>query len=83
MVGTGDFNGDGKSDILFQNTGGQVTIWLMTGATPTTEALVGANPGPSWHVIGTGDYNGDGKSDILFQKGIIYFTPSPIRMAAV
>ena len=51
-IGTGDFDGDGKSDILFQNTSGQVAIWLMNGATPTTEALAGANPGPSWHAIG-------------------------------
>ena len=26
---TGDFNGDGKSDILWQNDNGQAAIWLM------------------------------------------------------
>ena len=46
-IGTGDFNGDGKSDILLQNTSGHVAIWEMNGATPTTEALVGAIPGPA------------------------------------
>ena len=41
----------------------------MNGATPTTPmTLVGANPGPSWHVIGSGDFNGDGYSDILWQN---------------
>jgi serralysin len=40
----------------------------MNGATPFSEQLVGANPGPSWHIVGTGDYNGDGKSDILWQN---------------
>ena len=64
---SGDFNGDGKSDILWLNTNGQAAIWLMNGTTPTTEALVGA-PGPSWHVVGTGDFNGDGKSDILWRN---------------
>jgi serralysin len=28
-VGTGDFDGDGKSDILWQNTDGQAAIWLI------------------------------------------------------
>ena len=31
IVGTGDFNGDGKSDILWRNTYGDVDIWLMNG----------------------------------------------------
>ena len=33
VVGTGDFNGDGKSDILLQNTNGEVAIWEMNGTT--------------------------------------------------
>jgi hypothetical protein len=64
---TSDFNGDGKSDILFQNTNGAVDIWTINGTAPTTEKLVQALD-PSWHVIGTGDFNGDGKADILFQN---------------
>ena len=68
IVGTGDFTGDGKSDILFQNTDGQAAIWLMNGTTPTAEAVAGPNPGPSWHVAGTGDFTGNGISDILWQN---------------
>ena len=70
VVGTGDFNGDGKSDILFQNTDGQAAIWEMDGTNPIAggSQWVGANPGPDWKVVGTGDFNGDGKSDILFQN---------------
>jgi serralysin len=69
-VGTGDFNGDGRSDILFQNTDGQVAIWEMNGTSPIAggSQWVGANPGPDWKAVGTGDFNGDGKSDILFQN---------------
>ncbi len=67
VVGSGDFNGDGKSDILWLNTNGQAAIWLMNGTTPTSEALVGA-PGPSWHVAASGDFNGDGKADILWRN---------------
>jgi hypothetical protein len=63
-----DFNGDGFSDILLQNTNGQPAIWEMDGATPISQQTVGANPGPSWQAVGTGDFNGDGDSDILFQN---------------
>ena len=67
-IGTGDFNGDGKSDILWQNASGQAAVWEMNGTNVIGGALVGANPGPSWKEIGTGDFNGDGKSDILWQN---------------
>ena len=69
-VGTGDFNGDGHSDILWQNTNGQVAIWEMNGTSQVAggSALVGPNPGPSWKAVGTGDFNGDGHSDILWQN---------------
>ena len=30
-IGAGDFNGDGHSDILFQNTSGQASVWEMNG----------------------------------------------------
>ena len=65
-VGTGDFNGDGHSDILWQNDDGTVAIWELNGTSVIGTAIVG-NPGPSWHVVGTGDYNGDGFSDIRFR----------------
>ncbi len=63
-VGTGDFNGDGKSDILLQNTDGQVAIWEMNGTNMIGSGTGRDNPGPSWHAIGTGG----GGSDILFQN---------------
>jgi hypothetical protein len=50
VIGTGDFNGDGKSDILFQNTNGSVAIWLMNGTPPTAEPFVQAVD-PSWQAI--------------------------------
>ena len=68
-IGTGDFNGDGHSDILWQNANGQAAIWEMNGTNQIAGgALVGPNPGPSWKAIGTGDFNGDGHSDILWQN---------------
>ena len=51
VKGTGDFNGDGKSDILWQNDNGTPAIWLMDGMHVIGAGVVGANPGPSWHVM--------------------------------
>ena len=63
-----DFNGDGKSDILWQNDNGQPGIWLMDGLAPIADSGSFFNPGPSWNAKGTGDFNGDGKADILWQN---------------
>ena len=69
LVPTHNFNGDGKSDILWQNDNGTPAIWT-DGWHQRSHWRRGrlANPGPSWHVEGTGDFNGDGKSDILWQN---------------
>jgi hypothetical protein len=47
-VGVGDYNGDGKSDILFQNTNGSLAIWEMNGGQILASPGIG-NPGPTWH----------------------------------
>ena len=64
----GDFNGDGKSDILWQGSDGTPAIWLMNGMNVVSTGAAGSfNPGPSWQIKGSGDFNGYGKSDILWQ----------------
>jgi hypothetical protein len=63
-----DFNGDGHSDILWQNADGTPAIWSMNGTSLVSGANAGFNPGAAWHVIGSGDFNGDGKADILWQN---------------
>jgi serralysin len=62
-----DFNGDGRSDIVFQHTNGQLFQWQMNGLSVTGAGFVGNNADPNWHVVATGDFNGDGRSDTLFQ----------------
>lgn len=62
-----DFNNDGQSDILWQNTSGARAIWLMNGTGRTSSVSLGTIT-PSWNIVGSGDFNGDGKADILWQN---------------
>ena len=65
VQGVGDFNGDGKIDILWRDTNsGALAIWFTNGTQVTSGASVGALAS-NWSVAQVGDYNGDGKSDIL------------------
>ena len=52
IAGVGDFNGDGKADILWRNTDGSVAIWLMNGLTQVSGAGLGVVPttgrSPGW-----------------------------------
>ena len=68
-----DFNGDGKKDILWQNTvTGELAVWFMNGINMTNVAML--NPSKpvesNWNLVDTGDFNGDGKTDILWQNSV-------------
>jgi hypothetical protein len=65
----GDLNGDGKSDILFEDNGGFVAAWLMNGTTLQSAAfLTPSNVGDAaWRISASGDFNRDGKEDVLYQ----------------
>jgi hypothetical protein len=69
----GDFNGDGRKDILWRNSSGEVTAWLMNGTAiagsgDLTSGGVAARPDASWSVAGVGDLNHDGRADILWRN---------------
>jgi hypothetical protein len=49
--GAGDFNGDDKADIQWQNTDGTPAVWLMDGLHVVGGANPGANPGTAWHEV--------------------------------
>jgi hypothetical protein len=61
-----DFDGDRKTDILWQHTSGAVAMWLMNGTTISSMGVPGA-AGSDWQIKGAGDFNGDSKADILWQ----------------
>ena len=61
------FTGDGTSDILFRNSGGQVATWAVAGSTITGQATLGFVDN-TWSLATTGDFNGDGKADLLWLR---------------
>jgi len=62
----GDFNADGRSDILWQHSSGSASVWIMNGWTPVQAAGL-PDTGTGWTIQQLGDFNRDGKTDILFQ----------------
>jgi hypothetical protein len=67
---SGDFNGDGKQDILWRNTQtGEVDVWFMNGASVGAESAVGV-AGLDWKMAGIAGFNGDSKSDIVWQNTV-------------
>jgi hypothetical protein len=53
IAGTGDFNGNGRADILWRNSLGGVGLWLMNsdGTIKSTPAL-GSLPLTDWTIVG-------------------------------
>ena len=69
LAQTHDFNGDGKSDILWRDGAGDVGMWLMNGAQILQGAAFSA-VATNWSIVGQRDFNGDGKSDILWRDTV-------------
>lgn len=70
IVGTGDFSGDGRPDIVWHHrTRGWLYLWAMNGGQRLFAAPFSHNGGadPDWRIAGVGDFNGDDKPDILWQ----------------
>jgi phospholipase/lecithinase/hemolysin len=62
---THTLSGDGKSDIIWRDSSGNLAFWLMQGAQITGGDTYGQVP-KIWSVAGTRDFNNDGRSDILW-----------------
>ncbi|KJU85003.1 secreted protein containing DUF1566 [Candidatus Magnetobacterium bavaricum] len=64
-----DFDGDGKSDILWQDVNsGAVAIWQMNGTTKKSNDLAVSSVPNNWQIRAAEDFNADGKGDILWQN---------------
>lgn len=51
IAATSDFNGDGKSDLLWRQTGsGTLVEWLMDGSQIASSQMIAATPDSTWQV---------------------------------
>ncbi|MBR1122684.1 VCBS repeat-containing protein [Bradyrhizobium lablabi] len=62
-----DFDGDGRSDILWRNDAGAIQTWNMDGGTMASADSFGTVPS-AWQVYSTDDFSGDGMSDMLWRN---------------
>jgi hypothetical protein len=65
----GDFDFDGKADIFWHHyTNGQNMVWLMNGATVTSNLPSTTEPTLAWQPVGIGDFDNDGKADVFWRN---------------
>lgn len=68
IVGSGDYNGDGRSDVLLHSASeNKFDLWTMADAGTYQSALLPDDFGNAAEVIASGDFDGDGMSDILWR----------------
>ena len=70
IVGTGDFNGDAKPDIVWHHQGsGHIAVWLMDQENVLDSRLFtqGRVADTNWRIEGVGDFNADGRPDLVWR----------------
>lgn len=71
VVGSGDFNADGKTDLLWYNTKShQAATWNVTlgASSPArTGSLISGYRTNAWELADAGDFDGSGADDLLWQ----------------
>ena len=65
-VATGDFNADGRVDLVLRRAGGTLVLWEGGSDTYLESPL--PTPAGAWTVRGAGDVDGDGRSDLLLDN---------------
>ena len=70
IQGIGDFDSDGRSDILWRHDDGRLAMWFqgsdLLAAYPSWSNS-GAVTDSTWQVQGVSDFNADGRSDIVWR----------------
>lgn len=66
LAPSGDFDGDGSSDLLFRNRASGVNL-IQWSSMWYEVHRIGTLADTAWNVVGVGDFDGDGRSDILWR----------------
>jgi len=73
IVGAGDMNGDGHTDLVWQHdTNGSIAAWLMSGSSMRSAILLspGQVPDTNWKIRGVTDFNADRQPDLIWQNQV-------------
>ena len=63
----GDFDWNGKGDLLWRHTTGQNQLWSMNAQTILSPLTVQSVSDANWTAAGVGDFDGDYRADILWR----------------
>ena len=70
LAATADFDGDGKSELVWRHAStGENLVWFVDGMAKTGEAPLDTEPDTTWAIVAAADFNGDGKPDLLWRNG--------------
>ena len=79
LAGIGDFNGDGRDDVLLRHARGSWFYYPMNGRSHIRAQRGTANltTNLEWQLAGIGDFNGDGRDDVLLRhaRGSWFYYP--------
>ncbi len=84
----GDFNGDGKVDLVLSNVStGARALWTFDGVSRTSVQVLPAGAA-AWQIAAVADFNRDGHSDLIFQNSStggrsIWLMNGPARVSIV